>query len=54
MAPVSVVSPATFRYIREEIKGNPAIFVDIFNIVLPILYFLTVGTYGRAFFSDAL
>ncbi len=48
------MSAATFRYIRIEIEGIPAIFVAILNIFLPFLYLITVGTYGRAFFSDAL
>lgn len=29
-----------------------AILIDILKTLLPVLYFLLVGTYGRAFFSD--
>jgi HemX protein len=29
-----------------------AFIIDILKILLPVLYFLLVGTYGRAFFSD--
>ena len=43
-----LVFSSHFRYFFDV----TASIIDILKILLPVLYFLLVGTYGRAFFSD--